>query len=474
MDNVMPKMVKPNFVNVWGRRVLFATLLFFLWWPVWQLLLAEVTGFFLVSRQVLFVFTCVFLFEILWCVLLQISSVKNKGGLKLFFKEHKELWCLVFILAWGFVSSCFALDPLVAFFGKSGEALFQLEAYWAYVCYAVIFVVALWCIPKDRQTWIVYSFFAMLAVVGLFTMIDPKGEIFFAFQNHTSTWAGMFVNSNHFAYLLCMAVVGSAYLYASHAKVWARYIWLLSFLFFTILLIYNNTLGSYIAVLAILLCMMCVYAWKHLHMALQMAMSLGCVVLLGFVLDNGVMSQAVENMVLEALRIITSLLGIHCSFLEGASAPPMESLGTNRWGLWILSFANIVMYPLFGVGVQCYALANPTATSSRPHNEFLQFTGEMGVPVGIVYIVLIVLVIRKYALQTKHSVLQNVTFWMLCTYVISSLFGNTMPHTVPYVCILFAILETTFTPVLPKKERKLLAKYKQNEYIYYKAKQKGI
>ena len=211
-----------------------------------------------------------------------------------------------------------------------------------------------------------------------------------------------------------------------------------------------------------------------MHMALQMAMSLGCVVLLGFVLDNGVMAQAVENMVLEALRIITSLLGIHCSFLEGASAPPMESLGTNRWGLWILSFANIVMYPLFGVGVQCYFLANPTATSSRPHNEFLQFTGEMGVPVGFVYIVLLVLVIRKYALQTKHSVLQNVTFWMLCTYVISSLFGNTMPHTVPYVCILFAILETTFTPILPKKERKLLAKYKQNEYIYYKAKQKRI
>lgn len=469
MENSITQTPSKDFIDVWGRRVLYGTLVFFLWWPVWQFIFAELTGFYLVSRQIVLVFTVLFIFEFVWWLLLQTVRKRMFVNVKAFFKVHKEVWLLVGILLWGLLSCCFAISPAVAFLGKTERGYLQLEAYWTYICYALIFVMAFLFIPKHKQKRMVYSFFAMLGVIAFFTILDPQGEKFVAFENHTSTWAGMFVNSNHFAYLLCMAVVGCIWLYITSSCMYCKWAWFAASIYFMVVLLFNNTLGSFLAVVVVLLIITGYYAWTQRAKALQSAGMLVLLFLLSGLVNQGKMAESFCRMIYEALRILTSLLGISCQWLEnmpGGADVPLEDLGTNRWGLWVYSFKNIIAFPLFGVGIQCFSLANPMASSTRPHNEFLQFTGEMGVPVGIMYVLFIVWIAKKYFLQKSHTLVQDISFWMLCTYVISSLFGNTMPHTEPYICILLAILLQNLQPVLPKKERKLLAKSRKNEYIY--------
>ena len=108
-----------------------------------------------------------------------------------------------------------------------------------------------------------------------------------------------------------------------------------------------------------------------------------------------------------------------------------EQAGTGRWGLWLKAFKEIGQSPIIGTG----------NVQLRPHNEYLQFGQVWGIPAMIIYIsVFVIMAVKLIKYKNKISNLTLILFAVVYTYLISALFGNTMPHTYPLFMLMFGFL----------------------------------
>ena len=115
-------------------------------------------------------------------------------------------------------------------------------------------------------------------------------------------------------------------------------------------------------------------------------------------------------------------------FLVSSAPTSAEAMnaGTDRWGLWMKAMENIESSPIIGTG----------NTLLRPHNEYLQFAVVWGLPSLIIYLTAFVVILIKTIKRFKK--LSNLTLilgFCVLGYLISAIFGNTMPHTVPFFAL---------------------------------------
>ena len=108
-----------------------------------------------------------------------------------------------------------------------------------------------------------------------------------------------------------------------------------------------------------------------------------------------------------------------------------KKAGTNRWGLWLMAFEEIKNSPIFGTG----------NVRLRPHNEYLQFAQVWGLPSMIIYIsAFVVIFVKAIKHRKKLSNLSITLSFCVGTYLISALFGNTMPHTIPFFALFLGFI----------------------------------
>ena len=81
-----------------------------------------------------------------------------------------------------------------------------------------------------------------------------------------------------------------------------------------------------------------------------------------------------------------------------------------------------------------------TNISDRPHNEFLQYSAFFGIPATVFYVAGILAIYLK-ALKNKYKldIYAKASLITAFAYLVSSLFGNTMYYTTPYLFILLGI-----------------------------------
>jgi len=116
------------------------------------------------------------------------------------------------------------------------------------------------------------------------------------------------------------------------------------------------------------------------------------------------------------------------------SAPASEEAahaGTDRWSLWMEAFKEIKDSPLIGTG----------NVFLRPHNEYLQFAQVWGLPSLIIYLSAFVVIMVKAIKNRKTlSSLSLTLLFCVLAFLVSAVFGNTMPHTTPFFALFLGFL----------------------------------
>ncbi|MEG1582079.1 MAG: O-antigen ligase family protein [Clostridia bacterium] len=307
-----------------------------------------------------------------------------------------------------------------------------LQAFPMYLFYATIFVISYLVIKDKDFSKIFYTFSCMMIIMCVMTLIDKEGTIIYPFINHNSPYAGMFVNSNHFAYLLSMGILISACLFIFKKDIFMKTFYLISFALQVYTLNLNNTLGSFVAVILGLFMLSLLYAIKYRKFSLELIVVImtfcACCML---ALEKNMIIQ-IKDVVFDIFKVFGSIFGDVGGDVSGA--------GTNRWGLWLAAMQNMINYPIFGTGIDCYRFATP-ATSLMPHNEFLQIGSETGfIGIGLYLSALIILCVKYFKKLIKMNDNTFVVGIVVFTYLVSACFGNTMPHTFPYYMIFIGML----------------------------------
>lgn len=227
---------------------------------------------------------------------------------KEFFKEHKGLMFLVLFMLWTFISSCLAYDKFRSFVGcyNLRDGFFSFSFYGSVLVLILLMslsgfegkVKSLFNkIEIDPRKLIVDIFLGVMTIIAIVTLLDYKelyygdnlkkyeiygtevyaGDIGLSVEpkqytyaytkegeemlltipsaTKTSITSSVFNNSNHYAYVLCIAVIVAAVMFIKTKSLW-RIGYLLSYVLLTVMLIINDTFGAYLGIMIALVLML--------------------------------------------------------------------------------------------------------------------------------------------------------------------------------------------------------------------------
>ncbi len=245
-------------------------------------------------------------------------------------------------------------------------------------------------------------------------------------------WSSVFYNTNHYGYYLTIVCLVSMSYFLTKGH---NLKYLVIFCFNLIVLLFNNTFGSYLGVLIGLIFALAV-SFKVNLINKQRIITIAIIIVLSTIFVKAINPLSSGNFVTLSrdLSEITS------------DSQQSKAAGSNRWGLWLYSINKLNKKPstyLIGYGIEGISDQMQKDTGdSRPHNEFLQQVVFFGLPALILYVVAIFLIyLRGYYNSSLLSIPTIVALIASFGYLFQSSFGNTMFYTSPFF---FSILGTCY------------------------------
>ncbi len=237
----------------------------------------------------------------------------------------------------------------------------------------------------------------------------------------------VFHNSNHYGYYLVLVILSSAILFVYEKKLGWKIFNALSGILGTVVLIVNDTLGSYLAVLLVLIFFV-IYCMKKDKEYFWLAVgAFG-----GFMLITLIMGLWYDTVTSSFTKLFIDIGEIAADPLEADSA------GSSRWRLWKGTVQHMNESPWLGFGVE--GLLN-TYGIGTPHNELLQYAEFFGIPVMVLYVAAVtVIIVTIMKNSTKFSKTTLVCFCVSVGYLISSFFGVQIYYTTPFIYIFLGLL----------------------------------
>ena len=243
-----------------------------------------------------------------------------------------------------------------------------------------------------------------------------------------------------------MAVVCSACMFLTAKSRGLKIFTGITFLLNTIVLIFNDTLGCLLAVLAVLILIPIIYSIRAKNFQWIYTIPLGIFAVLTFVLTP--LAEYAGPSTYKGL--FGQIIGLIQDFFNVASDPLSEEAshaGTDRWSLWLKAFEGIKEHPWIGTGEVIF----------KPHNEYLQHAYNFGILCLAFYLSALVIILVK-VLKNLRS-LSDITLILAITtlaYLISALFGNTMPHTIIYFLVILGLtIRSLNIDIQNKRQEKL-------------------
>lgn len=395
-----------------------------------ELLVGEYMPFGAMTRQVyLFAFAFPFLFLSLDLFYIIIKE-REFNSLKSTIKDHPELFILLGFLVWNIVATLLQREIL----GSSRAYTTILkpmgvqEGLFAFFIYALCVFVAFSIKDKKIVKNVLFSFIIVATIVSILALLDP-GLNFTIHQTKSSNWVSVFINSNHYSYYLTLATTLSA-MGVVLSKV--RWKWILSVVFlsfFCIIMMFADTLGSNLAVWGVFILLPIFlsvvkqkFDWKYL-------LPLGIFTAISFLVLP--FSKTFNSTYTSFYSQVINLVKEFFVVTSAPTSAEAASAGTDRWSLWLKAFKQIKENPIIGNGNVLF----------RPHNEYLQFMQVWGIPSAIIYVSAFIVIFVKAIKRRKIlSDLSLVLLFCVLAYLISALFGNTMPHTTPFFALFVGFL----------------------------------
>jgi hypothetical protein len=236
-------------------------------------------------------------------------------------------------------------------------------------------------------------------------------------------WSSVFYNTNHYGYYLTIVcLVSMSYFLTNEHNL--KY--LVIFCFNLIVLLFNNTFGSYLGVLIGLIFALAV-SFKVNLINKQRIITIAIIIVLSTIFVKAINPLSSGNFTI----LFQDLINITTESQQS------ETAGSNRWGLWLYSINKLNKKPsayITGYGIEGITDQMSKKTGeSRPHNEFLQQVVFFGLPALILYVVAIFLIyLRGYHYASTLSIPTIVALIAAFGYLFQSSFGNTMYYTSPF------------------------------------------
>ena len=292
------------------------------------------------------------------------------------------------------------------------------------------------------------AFTLSLCILSIFAFINPTNTFFF--QNHHNTqWAGMFFNSNHFGYVLTLATTLSGIGFILLEKRWEKITSLGLLALFCATSFMVDTLGSLIGIFVTFIIMPIFLSIKNKKFKWEYLIPIVTFLILSFALiplGNGTYYSTYKSFCSQLVDLVKDFIIVLTDIANPAPSTDIaKQAGTNRWELWLDAFAQIKKSPIIGSG----------DVMLRPHNEYLQYAQVWGLPSTLIYVSAFIVILVKAIKHTKK--LSNLTLCLIfpvIAYLISALFGNTMPHTTPFFALFLGLLIRSINEDITRKNSK--------------------
>lgn len=310
---------------------------------------------------------------------------------------------------------------------------YMFESIFSYMLYPTCYFFCgamLWKSAYKRA--LLYLLIISAIPINILFLVDEwaKKLPFFISNNKSA----VFHNSNHYGYYLAMAIIASLLLFIYEEKVLLKVFNALSAILGIMVLIVNNTLGAYLAVIFVLVAFIIYCFICDRKLILWAFLALGIFLATTFALSFK------YNTILSSFVKLSSDVGMIAS-------DPLESdsAGSSRWRLWKGTIKNLPRSPWLGFGVE--GLLN-TRGIGTPHNELLQYAEFFGIPTMIIYLSAVLSVFIMVLKMCKN--LDKMTLICFCIsvgYFVSSMFGVAVYYTTPFFYIFLGL---TYAELLHK------------------------
>lgn len=369
------------------------------------------------------------LFGLFICLLAFIGFL-YKQNKKDYIWKNKYLILLIIFILWIFICALASSNKYTSFFGD----IYRDEGFLRILSYMGIFGLA-FLIKKEqiKKILIVFSIvasiMAFLSIIQAFNLEIP----FFFFHNKEEEYynfTAVFNNSNHYGYYLVMALMAIMSLFYLEEKKY-KYIYLSLFFLNAFVLVLNNSFGCYLASIFGTIALIIFNSIRNKKINLIDFSFLGMILLASLL----ALFTPYQSIFYDFKRLFIDIDKI------SSGDPTADKAGSNRWGLWTSSFQLIKEHPIFGIGPDNGgAYLFPLAGSDRPHNEFIQYMLFYGIFGFILYILILLDALCHNLKNIKKLGKENYfCFIIVISYLVSSLFGNTMYYTAPYFFMFLAL-----------------------------------
>ncbi len=375
---------------------------------------------------------------------------ENKYKFKLTVNNGLPVFLFAMFL-WSVFSCVFSTNPTISFFGDS----YRLEGLSTYIAYAGIFILASHITSNKFNRLISETFVAVATILSLICFIDYQ-ELNFAFSIYFPDRA-IFANINHYGYYLCMALPAAVGLFVTDNKIESKIknciktafrIAELALLSYS--LIKAKSMGPLVAVMIALLALIILSIFVNKRKLKRVLCSVAIVIMVCTITSIGTWNilgdfrkTANDASILKEAITDKEVNTDEENYPEANNnSEQLLEIGSRRGILWINAVKFIKEKPLFGFGPdnlgQAYTIAG--AKNDRPHNEILQFAASLGIPAAIFYICglycLLLMFIKKFKCISMEILC---SYCVIGSYLVSSMFGNTMFYTTPFYFMLLGM-----------------------------------
>lgn len=372
--------------------------------------------------------------SILYVIYMCFSKEKGKLFKDEMFKNKRFLYYLFGLLIWSCVCAAFSDNLAYAFVGED----YLCDGLSSYFIYAAVFAIA-YSITSDKDKLNLIRYFVfMVTVLSILMLIQTLHVIDFLDYIFTTRAAIIFLQFNHYGYILCMAVCASfgLFLFDENASKKINIFYIVTFIINYVALVINDTFGAWLAVV-IALPIIYIVSYKAGRRKLSIkAVIIVFVLMLGLsFLTSSSLKTSVSTFVNDVGNVTTEVTS-DSSEAEAAAA----SAGSSRWTLWKDTIERIKERPIFGFGPEGFYGDNAITNGDSTHNEYLQIAGFLGIPGLILYLIAIIMLLVHQFKNLKT--LSSPIFIATCTmggYLISACFGNPVFNTFPYYMMFFGL-----------------------------------
>lgn len=343
------------------------------------------------------------------------SAGRGMTGIKEHFKKNPYDGVLLVMLLWSLISVLSSEDIKTAFMGN----WFRQSGFRTYLIYASMYI----CgknIKKQSVRLYIYLSFALAATVQNMLLITRH-------LGYYGSKAGAFYNPNHSGYFLTMAIMAIVGLISLECRMYIKVIGVLMYILNVWCLIINDTFGCYLAVAAGLVFLSGILLVKNKKLNRMVVLSM-----LLFIAVSG-WTDYKTDIISKNFGVTTKDIGKIANGSEDAGGA-----GTGRWELWVNAAKYMLQSPVLGCGPDCLTGIQKQQLDkdagegnlSEPHNEYLQYAAEIGIPGAVCYVAALIMICiynGKAIKKTEDSRIYNGA--VVFAYCVSAFFGVIMFYT---------------------------------------------